>query len=92
MIWAEKKSDADLNTILQTQLVSKLQNPADVIVGNESMFVLTILEKINKTGLKFSQGVTFFWKMANSEKAKVKLTNTQLLKSKSAAKARLQQH
>ena len=30
--------------------------------------------------------------MANSEKARVKLTNTQLTKSKSAAKARLQQH
>ena len=57
----QKKSDADLNTILQKELVSQLKNPADVIVGNESMFVLKIIEKINKTGLKCSEGsVTVF--------------------------------
>ena len=57
----QKKSDADLNTILQKELVSQLKNPADVIVGNESMFVLKIIEKINKTGIKFSEGsVTVF--------------------------------
>ena len=51
------------------------------------MFILTILEKIKETRLKFSQGrVTVLWKMANYQEAKVKLTNTQLNKLKSAAK------
>ena len=51
------------------------------------MFILTILEKIKETRLKFSQGrVTVLWKMANYQEAKVKLTNTQINKLKSAAK------
>ena len=51
------------------------------------MFVLTVLEKIKKTRLKFSQGsLTLLWKMTNCEEARVKLTNTQLDKLKSAAK------
>ena len=51
------------------------------------MFVLTILEEIKKTKLNFSQGrVTVLWKMINCEEARVKQTNTQLNKLKSAAK------
>ena len=51
------------------------------------MFVLTILEKFEETRLKFSQGgVTVPWKMVNYEEARVKLTNNQLNKLKSAAK------
>ena len=51
------------------------------------MFVLTILEKIKETRLKFYQGsVTVLYKTANYQDAKVKLTNTQLNKLKSATK------
>ena len=35
---------------------STLKNPDNAIVGNESMFILTILEKIKETSLKPSQG------------------------------------
>ena len=51
------------------------------------MFILTILEKIKETRLKFSQGsVTVSWKMANYQKPRVKLTNTQLNKLESSSK------
>ena len=51
------------------------------------MFVLTVLEEIKKTKLNFPQGrVTVLWKMVNYQEARVKLTNTQLNKLKSAAK------
>ena len=51
------------------------------------MPVLTILEKIEKTRLKFSQGsITVSWKMPNYQKARTKLTSTQLNKLKPAAK------
>ena len=51
------------------------------------MFVLTIFEKIKETCLKFSQGsTTVLQKMARYEEARVKLTNIQLSKLKSAAK------
>ena len=53
-----------------------------MIVSKESMFVLTILEKVRET--KFSQGsVTVLWRVV--KKARVKLTKTQLNKLKSAA-------
>ena len=53
------------------------------------MFILTILEKIKETRLKFSQGsVTVLEKVANYQEARVKLTNTQLSKVKSAAKSK----
>ena len=46
------------------------------------MFVLTILEKIRETRLKFSQGcVTVLQKMVNYKEARVRLTNTQLIKN-----------
>ena len=52
-------------------------------------FFLTVLEKIKETRLKFSQGgVTVIQKMANYQEVRVKLTNTQLHKLKSAAKIR----
>ena len=51
------------------------------------MFTLSILDKIKETRLKFSQGsVTVVWNMVNYQEARVKLTNTQLNKLKSAAK------
>ena len=67
--------------------VDQLKNPNDAVVANKSMFVLTILEKIKKARLKFPQGsVTVLSKMSINEEARVKLTNTQLNKLKSAAK------
>ena len=55
------------------------------------MIILTILEKNEKTKLKFSQGsFTVLWKMVNYQSAIVKLTNTPLneLKSESKNKTR----
>ena len=57
------------------------------IDGEESMFILTILEKIQETRLTFSQrSVTVSQTIANYQEVRVKLTNTQLNKWKSAAK------
>ena len=57
------------------------------------MFVLTILETIKEAKLKVSQGsVTVLWKIANYEKAWVKLTNTQLNELKSEAENKTWQH
>ena len=51
------------------------------------MFILTILETIKETRLKFSQGtVTLLQKMANYQEATFKLTNTKIKKLKSASK------
>ena len=51
------------------------------------MFVLKILEWIEETRLKFSQGsVTLLQKMANYQETRVNSTNTQLNKLNSAAK------
>ena len=51
------------------------------------MFNLAILEKIKETRRTFSQGsVTVLQKMANYQEPRVKLTNIQLNKLKSAAK------
>ena len=51
-----------------------------------NLFILTILEEIKKR-FKFSQGsVTVLEKIANYQETRVKLTNTQLNKLKSAAK------
>ena len=51
-----KELDADPKAIQQIEFVGQLKNPDDAVVANESMFVLTILEKIKETRLKFSQG------------------------------------
>ena len=51
------------------------------------MFVGTVLQKIKETWLTFFQGsVTILLKMANSQEARVELTNTQLNKLKSTSK------
>ena len=84
----KKELDADPKAIQQIEFVGKLKNIDGVNAdGTQSMFVLKILEKIKETRLKFSQGnVTVLWKIANCQEVRVKLTNTQLSKLKSAAK------
>ena len=83
----QKELDADLKAIQQIELVAQLKNSDDPIVANESMYVLTTLAKINETRLKFCQeSVAVTKKMANYKEARVKVTNTQLNKLKSAAK------
>ena len=53
----------------------------------EFVFILTILEKVKRMRLKCLPGsIAVLWKMANYQEARVKLTNTQLNKLKSAAK------
>ena len=53
------------------------------------MFILKMFEKIKKARLKYSQGnVTALQIMANYNEARVKTTNTQLTKLKSAAKTK----
>ena len=89
----QKELDADPKAIQQIELVGQLKNSDDTIVANESMYVLTTLEKIKETRIKLSQGsVAVIKKMANYKEARVKVTNTQLNKLKSAAKVRLEQH
>ena len=57
----QKSLDADPKAIQQLELVRQLKNSDDAIAANESIFVLTILEKIKELRLKFSQGrVTVF--------------------------------
>ena len=59
----QKKSDADAKAIQQIEFFGQLQklynkgNMKDAR-NDKSMFVLTILEKIKETRLKFSQGIT----------------------------------
>ena len=44
--------------------------------GNQSMFLLTFLEKIRDTRIQFPEGsVTVLQKMANYEEVRVKLTS-----------------
>ena len=52
----QKELDADPKTIQRIEFVRQLNNPDINIVPNESMFVLTVLEKNKETILKFSQG------------------------------------
>ena len=90
----QKELDADPKGIQQIEYVAQLKNDdGENADGTQSMFILTILEKIKEKILKFSQGsVIVFWKMASYEEARAKLTNTQLNKLKSAAKNKLEQH
>ena len=82
-----KELDTNPQAIQQIEFVGQLKKLDDDDDGAESMFILTILEKIKDTRLKFSQGsVTVLQKMANHQEARVKLTNTQLNKLKSGAK------
>ena len=53
----EKELDADPKTIQQIEFVGQLKNTdGENADGTQFMFVLTILEKIKETRLKFSQG------------------------------------
>ena len=52
----EKELDDDSKSIQQIEFFGLLKNLDDQIVANESMFVLTILEKIKERMLEFSQG------------------------------------
>ena len=45
----QKELDANPKVIQQIEFVEQLKNPDDTIVPNESMFVLTISEKIKST-------------------------------------------
>ena len=53
----QKELDADPKAIQQIELAGQLKN-TDVVNadGEQSLFVLTILEKIKEARLKFSQG------------------------------------
>ena len=52
----QKELDADPEAIQQIEFVGQLKNINSANNNPESMFVLTILEKIKETRLKFSQG------------------------------------
>ena len=53
----QKELDADPKAIKQIEFVGQLKNEDSVNTdGAESMFILTILEKIKKTRVKLSQG------------------------------------
>ena len=84
----QKELDADPKAIQQIEFVGQLKKLDNTNTNAESMFFLTILEKIKEMRLKFPQGSESIIKMANYQEARVKLTNTQLNKLKSAAKNR----
>ena len=44
----QKELDADRKAIQQIEITGQLKNPDDAVIANEFMFVLTILQKINK--------------------------------------------
>ena len=55
MDWIRQKElDEDRKAIQQFEFVGQLKNPDNAIVANQSIFVLTILEKIKETRLQFS--------------------------------------
>ena len=88
----QKKLDADPKVIQQIEFVGRLKklddddNATDETGNDQYMFVITILEKIKETRLKFYQGSkTVLHMMPNYQEARVKLTGTQLNKLKSAA-------
>ena len=45
-----KELDPDPKAIQNTESVGQLKNPNDTVVANESMFVLSVLEKSRKRG------------------------------------------
>ena len=82
----QKELYADPKAIQQIEFVGQLMKPNNNNNVIESMFVLTILEKIKETRFKFSQGsVTVLKKMGNYQEARVNRTNTQLNKLKFVA-------
>ena len=53
----QEELDDDQKTIQQIKFVEELRNVDGINAdGTQSMFILTILEKIKETRLKFSQG------------------------------------
>ena len=52
----QKEFDADPNAVQKIEFVRQLKKLEDDDDNAESMFVLTILEKIKDTRFKFSQG------------------------------------
>ena len=87
MNYVDKIKNADPKAIQEIAFIGQLTNPDNKIVANESMFDLTILEKIKETRLKFSQeSVTVLQKMVNYQEGRIKLTIMQLNKLRSAAK------
>ena len=59
----QKELNSETKAIQQTEFVGKLKSPNNEIIANESMFVLTILEKSKENKLKFSKGsLTVFYK------------------------------
>ena len=45
----QKELDADPKAIQQIELVGQLKSPDNAVVATESMFVLTVLEKIKES-------------------------------------------
>ena len=73
----QKQLDADPKAIQQIEFVRQLKKLNNDKNNVESLFILTILEKIEELRLTFSQGsVTLLRKMVNYQEARVKLTNT----------------
>ena len=52
----QEELHADPTAVQQIEFVGKLKNAFDTIAAGKYIFVLTILEKIKDTRLKFSQG------------------------------------
>ena len=73
---------------MKIETLGQLKNvDCNNVDGAESMFILTNLEKMKETRLKFSQGsVTVLKIKATYQEAKIKLTYSKLNKLKSAAK------
>ena len=76
----QKELDGDPKAIQKVEYVGQLKNVDGITTdGIQSMFILTIFEKIKEKRLKFSQGsVTVLQIMENYQEAIVTLTNTQL--------------
>ena len=51
----QNELDVDPKAIQQIEFIGQLKNTDNEIVANESMFFLTILQKVKETRLKFSQ-------------------------------------
>ena len=82
LIAVDLSRQVDTKAIQQIEFIGQLKkldnNDNATNAGyDQSMLVLTILEKIKETRLKFSQGsLTVFKNMVNYQEVKVKLTNT----------------
>ena len=64
-------AEADPKAFQQIEFVGQLKSPDNEINANESMFILTILEKIKEKRLKYSQGsITVLLIIANYQEAK----------------------